>query len=244
MNYNMTVESCKTAAEDGMRFVAYRDLSLALKPFFAEFISAYCRNCQKVIARLPEADAEAIGAVEGIYPGCCHRGAGDIFRLEGEPGARSRLAPEIIAELQKQRRLRLARSEAPGGGFYRYFRLRDKVWVSGAHCSYFAADGCLLGELKGPLCLNFICPPIRDDLLQVAVGRENLIGPEHDFLLIYRSMAVISYDRPEAVAETLVEVKRNILTLTRLCRKFLDRYAAVSLCEYFQRQTQAQGRCP
>jgi len=240
----MTVESCKTAAAGGMRFVAYRDLSLALKPFFAEFISAYCRNCQKVTARLPEADAETIDIVEGVYPGCCHRGAGDIFRLEGEPCERSRLAPEIITELQKRRRVRLAQFEAATGGFYRYRRQRDGAWLSGAHCRYFAADGCGLGELKGPLCLNFICPPIREDLLKVAAGRENLIGPEHDFLFIYRSMAVISYDQPKAVAETMVGVKRNILTLARLCRRFIDRHAAVSLYEYFQRQTQVQGAVP
>ncbi|MEA3332440.1 MAG: hypothetical protein U9Q58_02460 [Pseudomonadota bacterium] len=210
------------------RLTAYKELVGCLNPYFSSFLGDYCRNCQKVIGRLPEAAEESIDLLEGVYPGCCHRGAGDIFRLEGEPPERACLAPEIVVALQNERRQKMQSSGA-GGGSYSFRRHRDGALVKGAHCSYFAEQGCLLGDLKGPLCINFICPPMRNDLLVVCAGGDCLVGPEHDFLFIYRSLAIISYDGRAEVEQELALFRRRLQALEDRCKAFLNERQSRSL---------------
>lgn len=185
-----------------------------------------------MIGRLPEAVDETIVLLDGVYPGCCHRGAGDIFRLEGESPLRTYLAPEIVEGLKFARQQRMAHS-GPGGGCYTFQRQRDGLTVQGAHCLYFGVHGCLLGDLKGPLCLNFICPPMRSDLLAVCAGDESLVGPEHDFLCIYRSLAIVSYDDPATVARELADLGRRVRLLSDRCAVFLAERPARSLYAFF-----------
>ena len=221
MHYVISAARETSPVSDRRRLAAYRELAAALEPFFSSFLAPYCRNCRQVIARLPEAADEGIELLNGVDPGCCHRGAADIFRLEGETGGRSHLASSIIAALQRERRLKVAGVTARGGE-YLYRRLRDQACLSGAHCQYFGPRGCLLGELKGPLCLNFICPPIRCDLAAVCGSEsDRLLGPEYDFLFIYRVMAVISYDDEARIEAELDDFKKRLLRLTGACRDYL-----------------------
>ncbi len=210
------------------RLAAYKELVDCLNPFFFNYLGDYCRNCRQVIGRLPEAVNESVDLLEGVYPGCCHRGAGDIFRLEGERSERDYLAPEIVIGLQRERQQKLQQSGA-GGGSYSFRRHRDGASVKGAHCLYFAAQGCILGALKGPLCINFICPPMRADLLAVCDGDDCLVGPEHDFLFVYRSLAVISYDGRDEVVRELSGFRQKVQVLEEKCRIFLTQRQVQSL---------------
>ena len=185
-----------------------------------------------MIGRLPEAAEESIDLVEGVYPGCCHRGAGDIFRLEGESPERSCLAPGIVAGLELERQHKIEQSGS-GGGSYSFCRHRDGVQVKGAHCLYFGSKGCLLGDLKGPLCINFICPPMRSDLIEVCAEDDCLVGPEHDFLFIYRSLAVISYDSQDEVMRELSALRQRLQSLEGRCQVFLAERQARSLYDFF-----------
>ncbi len=219
------------------RVTAYKELVCRVNNLFSLFLSDYCCNCQQVINRLPEARDDSFDLIEGVYPGCCHRGAGDIFRLEGEPPERSHLAPEIIDGLQRERKL-LARRFAVDtcGGTYQLRRHRDETLTKGAHCQYFTDKGCSLGVLKGPLCIDFICPPMRSDLLQVCASENrDLVGPEQDFLFIYRSLAVISYDCQEKVMLEMADFKRRAAAFSNCCRQFLAGNKASSLYEFFNR---------
>ncbi len=214
------------------RLAAYKELVDCLNPFFSIYLGDYCRNCRQVIGRLSEAAEESIDLLEGVYPGCCHRGAGDIFRLEGESSERASLAPEIVTGLQRERQQKLQQSGA-GGGNYSFRRHRDAALVKGAHCLYFAAQGCILGALKGPLCINFICPPMRADLLAVCDGDDCLVGPEHDFLFVYRSLAVISYDGRDEVVRELSDFRQKVQALEERCRVFLAERQTQSLYTVF-----------
>jgi len=219
------------------RLRLYKTVVADLNEFFAAYLSEYCCNCPQVIARLPEAADESFELVDGIYPGCCHRGAGDIFRLEGVGGGRSHLAPELVAALQHER-TELLRREDQGrrGGSYTIRRLADQTLVQGAHCRYFGPRGCTLGVLKGPLCIDFICPPIRDDLLEICCGDSDLIGPEEDFLFIYRTLAAISYENPSRAEAEIGLFRQRLRAMEELCRKFAENCGYRSLFAYFNQE--------
>lgn len=207
---------------DAWRLAAYKELVSLVNSLFSNFLGDYCCNCQSVIGRLAEAENEAFVLLEGVYPGCCHRGAGDIFRLEGQDPERMYLASVIISGLQRERELRLKNFElGTCGGTYRLRRQRDDSVITGAHCRYFSAAGCTLGVLKGPLCINFICPPMRSDLLVVCAGDDRLVGPEHDFMFIYRSLAIISYDCRDEVEREILLFRRKLQALEDKCTAFL-----------------------
>ncbi len=191
------------------RFAAYCRLGRLANKFFSGYLADYCRHCQEVMARIP--DRLAGWRLEsGVYPGCCHRGAGDIFRLEGVAGVPA-LPAALVRRIQEARRDCLA--VAGDRGCDAVYVLVDPVSgrrLTGEHCRYFGRRGCRLGELKGPLCLDFICPPIRRDL-QAAVGdREELLGPEHDFLWLYRTLAVIGTGPAAAVAAEFAALERRL----------------------------------
>jgi len=226
-----------SADDCNWRVTAYKELVHRVNNLFSSFLSGYCCNCQQVINRLPEARDESFDLIEGVYPGCCHRGAGDIFRLEGEPDERSHLAPEIIDGLQRERKLRVHELDADVcGGTYTFRRNRDNTMSKGAHCQYFTDKGCSLGVLKGPLCIDFICPPIRSDLLEVCAGENlDMVGPEQDFLFIYCSLAIISYDRREKVMSEMANLKQRVAAFSNCCRQFSREKNTSSLYEYFNR---------
>jgi hypothetical protein len=129
------------------RLALYLELAALLNRFFAAYPGPYCLHCGRVLERMPEARSEAFELVDGVYPGCCHRGAGDIFRLEGQPRERERLAPEMIAGLQRERDRVLPRLAADAGGSYTIRRRSDPGLVTGAHGRYFTSPGCGLGGL-------------------------------------------------------------------------------------------------
>ena len=225
------------AAMNPWRLTLYREAAGLLNDFCNRFLSPYCLDCSRVIARLPEARDEDFELLDGIYPGCCHRGAGDIFRLEGQLPGRDRLAPELVARLQETREKLLAENGFSPPGGYTIRRLRDGKVLPGTHCRHFSEHGCRLGDLKGPLCLDFVCPPIRSDLLALCEGDDSLVGPENDFLLFYRLLAAISWDPPAAAWAEMEAFQRRLGKLVRHCRDFLRCHVSDSLSEYFDRKS-------
>ncbi len=215
------------------RLSLYKELAARLNDFFAVFTGPYCLHCDRVMGRLPEAREEAFELVDGVYPGCCHRGAGDIFRLEGQPPERCRLAPEIVAGLKRERAVVLREQGTAAGGSYTIRLHRDRSLLTGGHCRYFTPEGCCLGVLKGPLCIDFVCPPLRRDLLEVCGGEAELIGPENDFLNIYRTLASISWDGRGRAENEFSGFCRRLSRLGSLCRAFLAARNQVTLFDFF-----------
>lgn len=201
---------------DAERFSQYCAFCRQINGFFNRHIADYCRNCLQVLRRLP-AGCEQYELVSGVFPGCCHRGAGDIFRLEGVDGE-SRLSAAIIALLQKARNDRVKSTE----GFNPVYELKNchtGERITGAHCRYFGARGCLLDELKGPLCINFICPPIREDLLKATNHDEDIVGPEHDFLGIYQLLSVLGIASAADWQRELFAFGRRLAALDKACEQ-------------------------
>jgi hypothetical protein len=215
---------------DADRFSHYRGLCRQMNDFFSRHIAAYCHNCQQVLRRLPDGSGQHELAF-GVFPGCCHRGAGDIFRLEGVDGE-TRLAPGIIALLQKERNDKMKGLD-DFNPVYELKNCHTGERITGEHCRYFGAYGCRLGELKGPLCINFICPPIRSDLLKVTGYDEGLLGPEHDFLGIYQLLSVIGAGSIDEVKSSLVDFSRRLETLNCSCEKYIISDSADSLFDVF-----------
>jgi len=215
---------------DAERFFHYCAFCRQINDFFSKHIAAYCRNCQQVLRRLPEG-SEQHELVSGVFPGCCHRGAGDIFRLEGVDGE-PRLSAAIIALLQKSRNDRMKNLD----GFNPVYELKNchtEERIIGAHCRYFGAHGCCLGELKGPLCINFICPPIREDLLQVTNHDAELVGPVHDFLGIYQLLSVLGTASRVDWQRELLAFGRRLATLDKACEQFIASEQGTSLFSCF-----------
>jgi hypothetical protein len=204
---------------ESWRLVSYRTLARRLNRFFDRFVAPGCRDCRRVLERLPGGGG-GYRLVSGQFPGCCHRGAGDIFRLEGvaeETGADGRLNMALVGELQAARQELL---QSIGHRPLPPYELEDEESgrrISGEHCRYMGPQGCVLGDLKGPLCLNFICPPIREDLLAAAAGEVELVGPEHDFLGIYQVMDVIGRGNEGDAEAALAALFDRLMRLSAAC---------------------------
>ncbi|NIA20351.1 MAG: hypothetical protein GWP07_07990 [Xanthomonadaceae bacterium] len=215
---------------DADRFSYYRGLCRQMNDFFGQHIAAYCHNCQQVLRRLPDG-SDQHELVSGVFPGCCHRGAGDVFRLEGV-GGEPRLSAGIIALLQKARSDKMDKV-ANYNSLYELRNCHTGERITGEHCRYFGACGCRLDDLKGPLCINFICPPIRSDLLKVTGHDEVLVGPEHDFLGIYQVLSVIGTGSIDEVNSSLVDFSGRLETLNCSCEKYISSDSVDSLFDAF-----------
>lgn len=218
------------AMDDAERFSHYRLLCRQMNDFFSRHISAYCCHCRQVLQRLPVGSPQH-ELVSGVFPGCCHRGAGDIFRLEGVDGE-SRLSPGIIALIRRARQEKMEQLDS----FDSLYVLKNSQTgerITGEHCRYFGARGCCLDDLKGPLCINFICPPIREDLLKITNYDEDLLGPEHDFLGIYQLLAVLNAADVDTWGRELLAFNRRLARLDEACEQFIAGKRGISLFSCF-----------
>ncbi len=215
--------------DDSECFTAYCELCRKLNVFFGKYIAAYCRNCQQVLRRLPGGECYKLTA--GVFPGCCHRGAGDIFRLEGVESG-SKLSDGITALLQKARNDRMKTMEA-FEPLYELENCRTGERLVGEHCRYFGTCGCCLDELKGPLCINFICPPIRDDLLEAAGDDGWIVGPEHDFLGIYQLLSLLGTVSKIRWQQEAAAFDSRLSKLDKACERFVAGRRQKSLYDCF-----------
>ncbi len=123
----------------------------------------------------PAVDVEV---VEGRFPGCCQAGVADEWRVPGR-------GPAGRFPVHLERALRAARRTSgvePAGDppEYRVRERRTGRLQRGVGCRYLGAGGCVLGDLKVPLCLTFVCRGILEALAGTCPGldpREDT----HDF---------------------------------------------------------------
>lgn len=119
----------------------------------------------------PRADVEL---VEGVFSGCCHAGVGDVLCVprSGEGG---RFSPALIRALEEARGPRL--HLGPPREYVVRERPTGRV-VRGVACLHLGPAGCRLGDLKAPLCVVYLCDPVRAVLAGV-VGW-GWVGPDSD----------------------------------------------------------------
>lgn len=127
-----------------------------LEVFFAAFTSEYCARCLELHREFNTDDPIARHElVSGVFPGCCQEGVAQDLRIGAYSG--ERLPPWLAEEL-------LARRPSPSAAGPGIFRVMDKVDGSiheGRGCSWLGPRGCSLGALKSPICVFYVCEPVR-----------------------------------------------------------------------------------
>lgn len=154
------------------RLALYRRAARALNRFFSRWTAGRCAGCLELTRRHHRGDPRAdVDLVSGIFPGCCHAGVADALWLPGEGRF-----PEPLAEA-----LAAARGPVGPAGEPPAYAVRERQTgrvVRGVACVWLGEGGCRLGDLKAPLCLGYLCAPVRRDL--AGGGGEDLIGTEDD----------------------------------------------------------------
>jgi hypothetical protein len=119
--------------------------------------------------------------------------------------------------------MELAREQfAPGrvpAADYRVLERQTGRTVRGVACAHFGPDRCRLGDLKGPLCLIYLCDPARSAVADV-VGPDLAGADPDDFCGSRRAfLAVVSADLESAHRQ----VDRLEARLARLGRRLTAR---------------------
>ncbi len=205
------------AAGTPARLALYRRAGRALDGFFGRWTGPFCRRCLAVLRNaLPDEPATDVDLVDGVFPGCCQAGVADNLWVPGD-GEAGRF-PEPLA-----RAIRRGRAGPPGeAGEY---VLRERATgrnVRGRGCRFLGPGGCGLGELKAPLCLTFLCGPVRQ-ALEAASGLPDA-GPDTDDFAGSRAVlrAVAFAPAPEAEAEVAALEHRLARLDQALARRFPD----------------------
>lgn len=168
-------EETPTLGADG-RLDLYRRAARALGAFFARHTFRYCADCLEVTRRHHRGDPRAdVDLLEGVFPGCCHAGVGDSLWVP-RSGEEGRFPPELAEAMTR------ARAElGPGRRAPLDYAIRERLSgrrARGVACLHMEPGGCRLGDLKGPLCVAYLCEPVREQLT-AAAGPE-LVGSDTD----------------------------------------------------------------
>ncbi len=204
-------------AETADRLALYRRAARAMERFFGRWAGPFCRRCLSVLrAALPDEPATDVVLVDGTFPGCCQAGVADNLWVPGD-GEAGRF-PEPLA--------RAILRERPGPpGETGEYALRERATgriVRGRGCRFLGPGGCTLGDLKAPLCLTFLCGPVRR-AVETASDRP-LPGPDTDDFAESRAVlrAVAFAPVPEAEV-AVVALEERLAHLDRaLDRRFPD----------------------
>lgn len=146
-----------------LRLDLYRRAARALNAFCSRWVWGFCERCLEVTRDYHRNDPRAdVELVAGTFPGCCHAGAGDAFYVPGL-GEGGHMPQELRDSLLE------ARGSCPGSRdfplTYRIRERRTRRAAAGVACVHLSVGGCVLRDLKGPICLTYICEPVRDVLL-------------------------------------------------------------------------------
>jgi len=156
-------------------FDLYRDAATALTTFFCRFTSRSCADCLGLYRiALPEDPIASHELVEGIFPGCCQEGVADDFRI---PDSKGRSLPKPLVERISEGRVGLGSKE---GSDYSVRDVRTGRIHKGRGCRHMTPGGCGLGPLKSPICLHYLCDPVRQNLAAIVPGASWPM--EEDFL--------------------------------------------------------------
>lgn len=198
--------------ETTARLALYRRTARALDAFFLRFTSPCCRDCLALTRRHhaddPRADVEL---VSGVFPGCCHAGVGDALWVprSGDEGRFSAELAEALAEARAalgpppQRPLEYEAKERGTGRV-----------VRGVACLHLGPDGCRLGDLKAPLCVAYLCEPVREALENV-VGPGRLGSDTDDFCGVLAVLRSVVGGNPNVAVREVEALERRLCSLAR-----------------------------
>jgi hypothetical protein len=150
----------------------YARTSRALNAFFESWTARYCERCFKVCKdAYPDDEFAGMELVEGLFPGCCQAGVAEDFRImdRGEP-----LPNPFVTAIRRERK-NLLEEKMVAAALDRAdskFVLRDKgsgELKNGVGCKWLSEGGCMMEVWKSPICLAFICNPIRQ-WLSISAG--------------------------------------------------------------------------
>lgn len=151
---------------EGWRLALYRRLARALNGFFERWTAPFCLRCLEVTRRHHRGDPRAdVELLTGTFPGCCHAGVGDALWVRGT-GGEGRFPPDLAADMAAAREALPPGPESPPE--YAVRECQTGRRVRGVGCRYLGPRGCRLGDLKAPLCLAYLCEPVRDHLAGAA----------------------------------------------------------------------------
>jgi len=145
-----------SAAAD--RLQLYRRASRSLNRFCERWTIPFCADCIEVTARHHRGDPRAdVELLEGLFPGCCHAGVGDALWAPGG-GDEGRFPDDLRDEML---RARGTASQDREPARYKVRERSTQLLVAGVACVHLVDGACALGELKSPLCLCYVCDPVR-----------------------------------------------------------------------------------
>jgi len=224
--------------EADRRLALYRRAARALAAFYARFTAPFCGDCLEVTRRHHRTDPRAdVDLVHGQFPGCCHAGVGDALWVP-RSGDEGRFPPELAQAMERAREgLAACRGKA---GRYAVRERRTGTVATGVGCGHLGPKGCRLGELKGPLCISYLCEPVRE-ALAAAVGWDLLGQDTDDFGGALKALrAVICAGLVEAEAE----VARMEAGLRAMEGRLSSREAATGETAYGRYRSSENGSNP
>jgi hypothetical protein len=190
--------SRRGAAAD--RLQLYRRASRALNRFCGRWTLPFCADCIEVTARHHRGDPRAdVELLEGLFPGCCHAGVGDALWAPG-CGDEGRFPDDLRDEML---RARGTASEDREPARYKVRERSTRLLVDGIACVHLVGGACALGELKSPLCLCYVCDPVRAAIASSAGGA--VPGEDEDDFCGSRDVLQAIVGAPLADAEAAVE---------------------------------------
>lgn len=199
------------------RLRLYREAAAALGAFFGRFTSAFCADCLEVTRRHHRGDPRAdVELLEGVFPGCCHAGVGDALWVprSGEAG---RFPPDLASEMCGARA-----ALPPGPGEPLSYRVRERGTgrlARGVACHHLGPGGCRLGDLKGPLCVAYLCEPARE-AIAAAAGWELVGDDTDDFAGALAALRAAVAGGAEEARARLEELRDRLGRLTRALERW------------------------
>lgn len=211
------------------RLALYRRAAASLGAFFQRFTVPFCARCLEVTRRHHRGDPRTeVDLVEGVFPGCCHAGVGDALWVprSGEEGR----FPADLAEVMVRARACLP----PGPAEPLSYRVRERrtgIVARGVACIHLAGRGCRLGDLKGPLCVAYLCEPVREAIGR-AVGSDLLGSDTDDFCGALETLrAAVGGSEAEARAR-LSELEARLATLADRLGRW-EEAGGATLCDAY-----------
>lgn len=178
----------------------YERAALAADRFFTAAAGQYCANCLALFRKHYPADRISRHELDsGFFPGCCQAGVADDFRI-GDGG--ERFSRDFTEAVFAQRAQRAVYSEHS----YSVTDLQTGKTHEGRGCGWLGRGGCGLGGLKAPICLLFICEPLRKEL-GLAAGDQEIFSAEDLLGLIPVFTAVKRVSEGEVDSLPLAETK-------------------------------------
>jgi hypothetical protein len=144
-----------------------------LNEFFDRWTAYSCSRCFDLcVESYPDDPFSSFELAEGVFPGCCQAGVAEDFRVIGlgEP-----LPSPLVETIRHERSVYLASlgisypsSNAPED--FVLIHRNNAERKTGVGCKWLSSKGCTMGRWKSPICMAFMCEPVRQGLSHSAAG--------------------------------------------------------------------------